>query len=309
MRSATSAAASLRLVVREYIGHVVSLPHHEMTSAPCFPTERDPPHASWSTLLLPGPQRHRPPARSPARSGASPASPGRTALAIAVFLAPRSSSTPSPARPRPLIYRASSTRASPQERTGLVVGLAALVAVLAVVSAAIGLAQRWFSARIGEGLIHDLRTQVFDHVQRMPIGFFSRAQTGALVSRLNSDVQGAQQAFTSTLSNVVGNVVAVVATLAAMFVLSWQITLLALALLPLFVLPARWVGPAPRRHHPRAVPAQRRDGPDDDRALQRLGRPARQAVRPPGDRVGRVRRPRRPGPRHRRHARRCTPGS
>ena len=94
-------------------------------------------------------------------------------------------------------------------------------------SAAIGLAQRWFSARIGEGLIHDLRTQVFDHVQRMPIGFFSRAQTGALVTRLNSDVQGAQQAFTSTLSNVVGNVVAVVATLAAMFVLSWQITLLA----------------------------------------------------------------------------------
>ena len=96
-----------------------------------------------------------------------------------------------------------------------------------MLSGAIGLAQRWYSARIGEGLIHDLRTQVFDHVQRMPIGFFSRAQTGALVSRLNSDVQGAQQAFTSTLSNVVGNVVAVVTTLAAMFVLSWQITLLA----------------------------------------------------------------------------------
>ena len=76
----------------------------------------------------------------------------------------------------------------------------------------------------------------------MPIGFFSRAQTGALVSRLNSDVQGAQQAFTSTLSSVVGNVLAVVTTLAAMFVLSWQITLLSLALLPLFVLPARWVG-------------------------------------------------------------------
>ena len=112
------------------------------------------------------------------------------------------------------------------------------MAGLAVLSAIIGLGQRWFSARIGEGLIHDLRTQVFDHVQRMPIGFFSRAQTGALVSRLNSDVQGAQQAFTSTLSNVVGNVVAVVTTLAAMFVLSWQITLLALALLPA-VRPAR----------------------------------------------------------------------
>ncbi len=122
------------------------------------------------------------------------------------------------------------------------VALAGLVALLALVSAIVGLAQRWFSARIGEGLVFDLRTQVFDHVQRMPIGFFTRAQTGALVTRLNSDVQGAQQAFTSTLSNVVGNVVGVTATLAAMFVLSWQITLLSLVLLPLFVLPARFVG-------------------------------------------------------------------
>ncbi|MEZ5257845.1 MAG: ABC transporter transmembrane domain-containing protein [Ilumatobacteraceae bacterium] len=96
--------------------------------------------------------------------------------------------------------------------------------------------------RIGEGLIRDLRTQVFDHVQRMPISFFSRAQTGALVTRLDSDVQGAQQAFTSTLSNVVGNVVAVVTTLIAMTALSWQITLLALTLLPLFIFPTRWVG-------------------------------------------------------------------
>ncbi len=142
----------------------------------------------------------------------------------------------------PLILRAIIDQGIAEDRTGLVVGLAVLVAVLAVVSAVNGLAQRWFSSRIGEGLIHDLRTQVFDHVQRMPIGFFSRAQTGALVSRLNTDVQGAQQAFTSTLSSVVGNVVTVVTTLAAMFVLSWQITLLALALLPLFVLPARWVG-------------------------------------------------------------------
>jgi len=142
----------------------------------------------------------------------------------------------------PLIYRSIIDQGIQQGRTGLVVALACLVAALAVLSAAVGLGQRWYSSRIGEGLIHDLRTQVFDHVQRMPIGFFSRAQTGALVSRLNTDVQGAQQAFTSTLSNVVGNVVGVVATLVAMFVLSWQITLLALALLPLFVLPARWVG-------------------------------------------------------------------
>ena len=142
----------------------------------------------------------------------------------------------------PLIYRAIIDQGIQDERTGLVVALAAAVAGLAVLSSAIGLAQRWYSARIGEGLIHDLRTQVFDHVQRMPIGFFSRAQTGALVTRLNSDVQGAQQAFTSTLSSVVGNVVGVVATLTAMFVLSWPITLMALGLLPLFVLPARWVG-------------------------------------------------------------------
>jgi ATP-binding cassette subfamily B protein len=142
----------------------------------------------------------------------------------------------------PLVYRAIIDQGITQGRTGLVVALAGLVAGLAVLSAGLGLAQRWYSSRIGEGLIHDLRTQVFDHVQRMPIGFFSRAQTGALVTRLNSDVQGAQQAFTSTLSNVVGNVVAVVTTLTAMFVLSWPITLLALTLLPLFILPARWVG-------------------------------------------------------------------
>lgn len=142
----------------------------------------------------------------------------------------------------PLVYKAIIDKGIVAGSSGVVVALAFVVALLAVLSAGIGLAQRWYSARIGEGLIFDLRTQVFDHIQRMPIGFFSRAQTGALVTRVNSDVQGAQQAFTSTLSNVVGNLVAVVATLAAMAVLSWQITLLSLTLLPLFVLPARWVG-------------------------------------------------------------------
>ncbi len=127
-------------------------------------------------------------------------------------------------------------------RQDLVIALSLVVGVLAVVVAVAEVVQRWFSARIGEGLIADLRSQVFDHVQRMPIGFFSRAETGALVTRLNSDVQGAQQAFTSTLSNVVGNLIGVAATITAMLALSWQITLLALGLLPLFVLPARWVG-------------------------------------------------------------------
>jgi ATP-binding cassette subfamily B protein len=111
-----------------------------------------------------------------------------------------------------------------------------------VLLALVGLASRYLSARIGEGLIYQLRTQVYDHVQRQPIAFFTRAQTGALVSRLNSDVIGAQQAFTSTLSGVVGNLISVVVVLVAMFALSPVITLLALLLVPLFLLPARWMG-------------------------------------------------------------------
>lgn len=119
---------------------------------------------------------------------------------------------------------------------------ALLIVVLAFADAGLGLVGRWFSSRIGEGLIYDLRTEVFAHVQRQPVAFFTRAQTGALVSRLNSDVIGAQQAFTSTLSGVVGNVITLVVVLITMFVLSWQITLLSLVLLPLFLLPARWMG-------------------------------------------------------------------
>ena len=95
---------------------------------------------------------------------------------------------------------------------------------------------------MGEGLVFDLRTKVFSHVQRMPVAFFTRAQTGSLVSRLNTDVLGAQQAFTDVLSTVVGNLISVTLVLAAMFVLSWKLTLVALVLLPLFALPARWLG-------------------------------------------------------------------
>jgi ATP-binding cassette subfamily B protein len=124
----------------------------------------------------------------------------------------------------------------------VVVVLASLVAVLAVVDALAGLAQRYFSSRIGEGLIYDLRTQVFGHVLRQPIAFFTRAQTGALVSRLNNDVIGAQQAFTSTLSNVVSNVVSLVLVAGTMLYLSWPITVVSLLLLPVFILPARRVG-------------------------------------------------------------------
>ena len=124
----------------------------------------------------------------------------------------------------------------------LVVGLAALIAAIAVAEAGIGLVTRWLSARIGEGLILDLRTAVFDHVQRMPIAFFTRTRTGALVSRLNNDVIGAQRAFSDTLSGVVSNLVTLALTLVVMIGISWQITLLALLLLPLFVLPARRMG-------------------------------------------------------------------
>ena len=128
------------------------------------------------------------------------------------------------------------------EGTGTVIGLAAVIALLAVAGAGLGLLERVQSSRIGEGLILDLRRAVYDHVQSMPIAFFTRTRTGALVSRLNNDVIGAQRAFTSALSGVLTNLIALGLTVAVMARLSWQITLLALVLLPIFVIPARRVG-------------------------------------------------------------------
>jgi ATP-binding cassette subfamily B protein len=125
---------------------------------------------------------------------------------------------------------------------GAVVRIALVIAGLAVADALLSLAQRWYSARIGEGIILDLRTRVYDHVQRMPLQFFARTQTGALVSRLNNDVVGAQRAFTSTLSGVVSNIIQLALTAGVMFTLSWQITALSLLLLPVFIVPARRVG-------------------------------------------------------------------
>ncbi|GAA0425969.1 ABC transporter [Actinoplanes capillaceus] len=127
-------------------------------------------------------------------------------------------------------------------RADEVIRIALVIAGLAVAEALLSLAQRWYSARIGEGIILDLRTRVYDHVQRMPLQFFARTQTGALVSRLNNDVVGAQRAFTSTLSGVVSNVIQLVLTAGVMFTLSWQITALSLFLLPVFIVPARRVG-------------------------------------------------------------------
>ncbi len=124
----------------------------------------------------------------------------------------------------------------------LVIVFAGAAALLAIVSAGLSVAERWVSSYVGEGLILDLRTAVFDHVQRMPLAFFSRTRTGALVQRLNGDVLGAQQAFTSTLQTVISNGLTIVFTLGAMAAMSWRLTLLSLVLLPAFVLPARWFG-------------------------------------------------------------------
>src|SRR5665811_369761 len=127
-------------------------------------------------------------------------------------------------------------------RSDVVVRLSLIIAVIAVLDGALTLVQRWYSSRIGEGLIFDLRTQVFSHVLKQPIAFFTRAQTGALVSRLNNDVIGAQQAFTSTLSGVVSNAVSLLFIVTAMAAMSWVLTLAALALLPFFLIPARVMG-------------------------------------------------------------------
>ena len=142
---------------------------------------------------------------------------------------------------------------------GGVTRLALLIAGIAIVEAAVTIWSRWLSATIGEGLILDLRRAVFIHVQKMPIAFFTRTRTGALVSRLNNDVIGAQRAFSNTLSQVVGNLVALVLTLVVMLQISWQITVLALALLPVFVLPARRIG--------RRLARIQREGADHNSAM------------------------------------------
>src|SRR5580704_7841682 len=142
----------------------------------------------------------------------------------------------------PLILREIINNGIEKHNADVVIWLSILVAALALVDAGLVLTERRISAYIGESLIYDMRSKVFRHIQRMPLAFFTRTQTGALVSRLNNDVIGAQQAFTDLLSNVVGNFVTVVIVLAAMFFLSWKITLAALVLVPLFLIPARFVG-------------------------------------------------------------------
>ena len=125
------------------------------------------------------------------------------------------------------------------DAVSVVVWLAVAIAAVAVVDAGLSILNRWLSSLIGEGLILDLRTAVYDHVQRMPIAFFTRTRTGALVSRLNNDVIGAQRAFSNTLSGVVSNIVSLILTVVVMVSISWQVTALSVLLLPIFLVPAR----------------------------------------------------------------------
>ena len=142
----------------------------------------------------------------------------------------------------PLLFRAILDTAIPDKDKGLITILAAVLVAAALGDALLAIVQRWYSSRIGEGLIFDLRVALFDKVQQMPIAFFTRTQTGALISRLNNDVVGAQTAVTSTLGSVVSNVVVLTTTLVAMIALEWRLTLLSLVVLPLFIIPAKRVG-------------------------------------------------------------------
>ena len=129
----------------------------------------------------------------------------------------------------------------PKDRS-IVTTMAVAVALLAIASALVNIVVRWISAKIGEGLIYDLRSQVFRHVQEQSIAFFTRTQTGALISRINSDVIGAQRAFTSTFSGIISNVLTLVLVVGTMLALSWQITVASLLLLPIFLAPTKWIG-------------------------------------------------------------------
>ncbi|MEY4137129.1 MAG: hypothetical protein RL205_1257, partial [Actinomycetota bacterium] len=143
---------------------------------------------------------------------------------------------------QPLLFRRIVDKGISVGDAKVVTVTALIIALLALLDAGLGLVSRYFSSRIGEGLIFDLRSQVYSHVQEQSVAFFTRAQTGALISRLNSDVIGAQQAFTSTLGGVIGNMISLIIVLTTMFILSWQVTLVSLLLVPLFLFPARWMG-------------------------------------------------------------------
>ncbi|MGX6962066.1 ABC transporter ATP-binding protein [Vagococcus xieshaowenii] len=143
----------------------------------------------------------------------------------------------------PLLFKAIIDKWIPTKDTGNVIFYAGLTAILSIISALLSIAQRWVSTKIGQGVIFDLQNQLFEHIQKQSLAFFSRTKTGALVQRINGDVMGAQSVFTNTLSSIFSNTLSVVFTLAAMLSMSWQLTLIALLLIPAFILPAKIVGP------------------------------------------------------------------
>ena len=197
--------------------------------------------AAWSTLYrtMTAQTEQRPFSRVTVRRIATFARPHRRILVVFIVLSVIGAFL---AVATPLLAGRVVNAITGQAAVPVVVGLAALIAGIALAEAGVGLVSRWLSARIGENLILDLRRAVFDHVQTMPVAFFTRTRTGALVSRLNNDVIGAQRAFSDTLSGVVSNTVAVALALVVMLSVSWPITVLALILLPVFVLPARRMG-------------------------------------------------------------------
>jgi ATP-binding cassette subfamily B protein len=167
----------------------------------------------------------------------------------------------------PLLFRQILDVAIPEHNTALLNALAIVVVVLALLGAVLSFVERYCSSKIGEGLIFDLRVRLFDHVQRMPIAFFTRTQTGALITRLNNDVLGAQRALTTTLGSVISNVIVLSTTLVAMFWLDWRITIVALILLPLFIVPAKRVG---RRMQALTRDAMNLDAEMNSRMTERL---------------------------------------
>src|SRR3954468_15289350 len=197
--------------------------------------------AAWSTLYrtISAQQERRPFSRVTVRRIAAFARPQRMALVAFVLLSVVGAFL---AIATPILAGRVVDAITQRSPVSVVVKLAVLIAVIAVVEAAVGLVSRWLSARIGENLILDLRRAVYAHVQTMPVAFFTRTRTGALVSRLNNDVIGAQSAITSTLASVVANVIQLTLAVTVMITLAWQVTVLALVLLPIFVIPARRMG-------------------------------------------------------------------
>lgn len=187
------------------------------------------------------------------------AKPYRKQLALFIFLLILDAASSAAV---PLLFRYLIDHGIATGNRTVVINIAITAALLAIISAGLAVAQRWVSATVGESLIYDLRTAIFDHVQRMPLAFFSRTRTGALIQRLNGDVLGAQQAFTSTLQTVVSNGLTIAITLIAMFSMQWRLTLLSLVLVPVFVLPAQWFG--------RKIAALAKEGMDLDANASQL---------------------------------------